>query len=538
MIFIALYYCILNIPGAFQPIYSMKTDKDLYNQLRELLPEILWNEYVPRFNSSSSNERIKQAALIRAVSNAFSESGTSEQKAEIRSWLINLLKDRDEKIRRYAIKSLPKLECGEREEYALLSLLRTTAIEREKKYIGQALEKIGGNATLDIVAEMSTLLPQTEQKVKASLARENEPSIIRMDKILTEYKNLSIYLRCRNGLEDIVLNEIQHHIEKHGKFNIKEIRSGLVVMTPVLPFSLSDIYSLRCFSSAGFFLGLVRESNTMDSSDELASLMASPKAQSIMRILTNGSIRYRMEFVGKGHQRANIRKISDRVFSFCPDILNDPKNSPWSMYFIPTGNGLSVELRPKLTPNPRFFYREDDINAASHPPLAASMARLSRHFGNEIAGSEIVWDPFCGSGLELIERSLLGGVWKIIGTDISPDAIEACRKNFTASGLYDIQSVFKCLDFRDYHEIDGFGNESISLIITNPPMGRRIRIPDLRGLITDLFSTAEKTLKPGGRLVFPNPTIVKPSGHTLRLEYKKNVDLGGFDCRLEMYVKQ
>jgi hypothetical protein len=511
----------------------MKTDKALYHQLRHLSCKKLWYEEVARFDLLSPEERIKQVALIRAVGTVFSESGTTEQKDEVRSWLIHLLKDPSEKIRRYAMTALPKLGSGELEEKALLSLLRTTEIDREKKYLGQTLDKIGGEATLDAVAEMRNLLPQTEQKVKAVLARKQTPSVVRMDRLLSDFSGLRIHLHCRTGLEDIVRDEVNYHFVKHRKFRIVEVRSGLVLITQEAPFSLSDIYTLRCFATAGFFLGHVKGSSSAESADALASVMTSPLAQSILTAFTEGSIRYRMEFVGRGHQRGAVRMISNKAYILCPDILNDPQSAPWSMDFFPSENGISVELRAKLTPDPRFSYRKDDIQAASHPPLAASMARLAG-----LIKHEIVWDPFCGSGLELIERALLGGVQKVYGTDLSPDAIAVCRTNCIAAKVNEVQTILECCDFREYHKIKGLGPECLTLIITNPPMGRRIRVPNIRGLIGDLFSIAERVLKPGGRLVFPNPLQIEPSSAVLRLEYRKIVDLGGFECRLEMYVKR
>jgi tRNA G10 N-methylase Trm11 len=74
-------------------------------------------------------------------------------------------------------------------------------------------------------------------------------------------------------------------------------------------------------------------------------------------------------------------------------------------------------------------------------------------------------------------------------------------------------------------------------MITNPPMGRRIRVPNLRGLFGDLFAVAAEALKPGGRLVFANPLRIEPPDPSLKLKYRQVIDLGGFDCRLEMYLK-
>jgi 23S rRNA G2445 N2-methylase RlmL len=511
----------------------MKTDKDLYRQLRVLSCEKLWSDEVARFDRSPPEERIKRVAVIRAVGVVFSESGTAKQKAEVRSWLVRLLQDPSEKVRRYAMTALPKLGAGPKEEEVLLSLLRTTAVEREKKFLGQALDKIGGAATLNVVAGARGLLPQTEQKVKANVARRERPSVIRMDRLLSDFARLRIHLHCRKGLEEIVRDEVKENIAKHGKLRIVEVRSDLVAVKPVAPFSLADIYTLRCFATIGFFLGHVRGSNPKESVDALASLMTSPLSQSVLAAFTEGSIRYRLEFASRGHQRGAVRLVANRAYAMCPDILNDPQKAPWSMDLLPTGDGISVELRPKLTPDPRFAYREADIRAASHPPLAACMARLAGRVNHEI-----VWDPFCGSGLELIERTLLGGVQSIYGTDLSPDAIAICRANFTAAKVKAVRLKLACCDFRDYAKVEGLGAESVTLIITNPPMGRRIRVPNLRGLFGDLFAVAADVLKPGGRLIFANPLRIEPLDPSLQLKYRKVIDLGGFDCRLEMYFKR
>ena len=77
----------------------------------------------------------------------------------------------------------------------------------------------------------------------------------------------------------------------------------------------------------------------------------------------------------------------------------------------------------------------------------------------------------------------------------------------------------------------------MSLVITNPPLGRRVPIPNLRELIADLFSAAADVLEPGGRLVFVNPLPVRPAGRALQQEFRRKVDLGGFNCHLEMYRK-
>ena len=227
-----------------------------------------------------------------------------------------------------------------------------------------------------------------------------------------------------------------------------------------------------------------------------------------------------------------MREVANRAYALCPDILNDPREAPWAIDLHPVKGGCSVELRPKLTPDPRLYYRTDDVWAASHPPLAACMARIAGRVKDEI-----VWDPFCGSGLELIESALLGGVKIIHGTDLDAAAIAIAQANFAAAKLPQVEAHFACADFRDFEKIEGLGKSSVTLIITNPPMGRRIRVPSLYGLINDLFRVAAEALKPGGRLVFANPVRAEPADRSLQLQSRQAIDLGGFECRLEVYRK-
>ncbi|HVP81262.1 MAG TPA: hypothetical protein VMV04_25505, partial [Thermodesulfobacteriota bacterium] len=107
-----------------------------------------------------------------------------------------------------------------------------------------------------------------------------------------------------------------------------------------------------------------------------------------------------------------------------------------------------------------------------------------------------------------------------------------------AAHVKGVEVKLACCDFRNYTEVEGLGPQSLTLMITNPPMGRRIRVPDIRGLFGDLFSVAAEVLKPAGRLIFANPLRIEPRDPSLELKYRKIVDLGGFNCRLEMYLKR
>jgi tRNA G10 N-methylase Trm11 len=140
--------------------------------------------------------------------------------------------------------------------------------------------------------------------------------------------------------------------------------------------------------------------------------------------------------------------------------------------------------------------------------------------------------------LELIESALAGGVGQVVGTDIDPAAIAIAEANFKAAKLPGTKAAFHTCDFRDIIRIPELDRGKVSLVISNPPLGRRVRVPNMHGLFTDLFKIASEVLRPNGRLVFVNPLRISSVDPTLRLESSRTVDLGGYDCRLEVYRKR
>lgn len=494
--------------------------KELYQQLRSLRWERLWAEEVPGFDRGTPEERRGRVAVVRAVGVVFSESGPPGLGGEVRKWLRGLLDDPEEKVRRYAMNALPKVGAGREEESELLGLLKKTDIGREKKFLAGALEKIGGERTL---AAARGILPQTEQKARAAVARSETPGAIRMDRALENIEGVTVVLRGRRGLESAVRAEV----EAGGRFRALEQSGGLVAVEPAGPFALADIYRMRCFGTAGFYLGATR-----GSAREIAELVASPLALRVFETFTEGPARYRIDFVSKGHQRGAVRELANLVYVMRPEILNDPRAALWSLDIRPAARGQTVELRPRLVPDPRFAYRLQNLPAASHPPLAASMALLAGKLDGET-----VWDPFCGSGIELVECAGRGAR-RLVGTDLSAAAIAMAEANFRAAGIAGAGATFARCDFRDGAQAAGLVAGGVGAIVTNPPLGIRVPIRDMRRLIADLFSVASDVLRPGGRLVLVNPLRAETPPPKLRLQSRQLVDMSGFDCRMEVFAKK
>ena len=496
----------------------MNRDKELYRQLRSISWEELWTGEVPRFNSASARERLERVAVIRAVGVVLAETEAREQLGDVKGWLRSLLNDPQEKIRRYAVAALPKLPRDPSDEHELIGLAKKAASDREKQHVASALSKIGGSETL---RHAHDLPPRALQKIKASVLRAESASAINLNAILNDFGQVEVLLRGRAGLETFVRDEAKDFIRAHGQFKLRDTKTSLVILKPTAPFALAELFSMRCFDNVAFALPLISNPDA----SRIAASITSPAALNIFRTFTSGPIRYRLDFVNKGHQRAAVRELAELIYSREPELINGGGDTPWTVEINSAAKAARVALAPKISPDPRFAYRRRDIPAASHPPLAACMARLAGP-----AKNEIVWDPFCGSGLELIERCLLGGVSKIMGTDLSPEALDIAQQNFGAAKIQIVETKFVASDFRN------FDAGPISLIVTNPPMGKRVPIPNLRQLIADLFTAAARYLKPGGRLVFANPLNVAPTNPSLKRDFSQLIDFGGFHCRLEKYT--
>jgi hypothetical protein len=239
-------------------------------------------------------------------------------KIQVKAWLKGLLQDPEEKVRRYAMAAIPKLGEDVEAERNILTILKTSTVDREKRKAGAALEKIAGEETLKAVGAGAAGLPLSEQKVRANVARRESPATIRVDAILDRYDTLRISLRCRRGLEAVLADEVRASDTAGGKFRVLEVRGCHVVVAAKGPFSLRDLYQLRCFDTMGFGLGRVRDPEGPEAVAGLAKLIGSPLSERLMDSLTDGSWRYRLSFSGSENHDDDVAKVAAEAFKVNP----------------------------------------------------------------------------------------------------------------------------------------------------------------------------------------------------------------------------
>jgi len=190
------------------------------------------------------------------------------------------------------------------------------------------------------------------------------------------------------------------------------------------------------------------------------------------------------------------------------------------------GHTLAVQPFKELSYRDYGRPARDDRSGLLPPKLAQIMINLS---GAKI--SDTLIDPFCGSGTILTEAALMG-YQNLIGTDISPKAIEDTRKNMEWI-LKNFQfpiSNFQLFNITSAKLSSKIQNNNIDVIITEPYLGPqrgKIDVKRVKKELEELYQKSlkefYKILKPGGRIV-----MVFPIFQLQASSFKLQADLYGF----------
>jgi hypothetical protein len=262
--------------------------------------------------------------------------------------------------------------------------------------------------------------------------------------------------------------------------------------------------------------------------EAVARAVTEPAPRALLERLTKGAVTWRLELEG-GPRRAVVWQIVRELAAAAPALTNQPSAAAWT--FAVDERTRMLELRPRRFVDPRFAWRQADLPAASHPTVAAAVALLAAP-----RGGERVWDPFTGSGSELIECALRaamqpGPALSLFGSDLEEAALAAAAANAARAHLTP-ELVLR--DARHPHL------RALDLIASNPPLGGRLR-GDAGGLLCEAAPGLAAALAPGGRLVWitPAPRRTSPclerAGLTLTRAFE--VELGGMKARLERWDK-
>ena len=405
--------------------------------------------------------------------------------------------------------------------------------------IVEALGKLGGPAAQKTLAALEEAGATGDVKTSAALrkarVRVGRPAAreegSRVDVTRSPAAPLRVWLDTRRGMLPILVEEaaalrprMEHRLD------------GSAVAAVDLRGPLATLFAARTWISVALPGGVVERLAPKQAAGEafvaaVARAIVSGPARAAVASLTQGPVRYRLSFAGGGKRRASVFAIAEAVTALDPALVNDPTDATWQIEVREQGERVAIEWAPSLD-DPRFAYRGGDVPAASHPAIAAALAYLAG-----AKPDDVVWDPFVGSGLELCERSLRGPYARLVGTDLDPAALEIARKNLTACGADRV-------DLRAHDaELGAPRGVRPTLVITNPPMGRRVhRSADLRTFLCSFVTRVARSLAPGGRFVWVSPfgadTRAAAEAAGLHILRGHIVDMGGFDAEIQVWMKE
>lgn len=462
---------------------------------------------------------------------------------------LPLIFDEDPTAARQAISALGRLPpaVAPLVEPSLLERFPQTQDPADLRALAETLGKLGGLDSLKAlrgIRDADPLLTQIVERavlrIERSVGRPDTPtSSIHIDRELPPCR---VVLRCRAGLTAILVDELRARglVTNASQLESREPEAqsggalfGRVSFAWSRP--ISTLLAARTWSHLAFALPVSQPSKSADDlAGTVAAALYDARTRALLAALVGGGqVRYRLHFADGGHRRAVVFRIATAVARHAPELLNDPKSSPFSVEIFDRQRSapVSIELLPRID-DPRFDYHLHDVPAASHPPIAAALVRLA-----EAGRDDVVWDPFVGSGTELLEFGKATACRRLFGTDLDDEALAVAQKNI-AAGLPDGNVTLSL------HKADALTFAPPvrpTRIVTNPPMGRRTRPGQLSTFLSAFVERAAALLPSRGRLVWisPQPRLTTQKAQTcgLRLLSARPVDLHGFWGSLEAWEK-
>jgi 23S rRNA G2445 N2-methylase RlmL len=441
--------------------------------------------------------------------------------------LVAALDDSDAKTRRNAAIALGHTRAQGVEE-ALLRVWDRDERSEMRRSIAASLGKIGSTRSLQVLRDASRAqdarLSLIAERAVAMIARtESRGQRGRLDSERVPSRSVDVEVFARRGIEQLLAEELA--LAKA----VSDVRIvGLGRVRARLAGPMSALFAARTMLSLRFPLATeaVHEGEALQRA--VARAVASEGAQRIFSTWTVGVVRYRIAWAARGHKRA-AWDTARAIGNLTPELVNDPTLSLWELVVATTRNAVDVAIAPRDLDDPRFAWRRRDVPAASHPTIAAALARVAG-----VRADDVVWDPFVGSGAELIERAIAGPYASLQGTDTDAGALASARENLHAAG------VVALLEQKDAL---AHAPRGVTLVITNPPMGRRAsRTPRRADMLDSFVAYAASVLSPGGRLVWiaPSPSrarkVARDAG--LTLDWARIVDMGGFDAEMQRWTRR
>lgn len=440
--------------------------------------------------------------------------------------LLLALFDPDERTRRASARALGNMQDA-RIEPALVERIEARPSPAELRVLSAALGKVGGAGAKERLQALAEDPELARVAGRAALLAErraarDEGGASAIDPTGALERPVPFVFRCRAGLVPLLVSEI----EELGLGSPVSALGDAAAVVRGATAPLARALASRVALDVAIRLPRVPGRDA----EAIAAALTGPVATEVLSRWTHGVPTFRLSWAGGGHKRALAWDVSALVARSGASARSDPRQALWEARVHASAAGTDVDLVPLGPLAARFAYRVSDVPAASHPTIAAALVRLAG-----AQPDDVVWDPFVGSGTELVERALRGPARLLVGTDLDPAAIEAATANLAAAG---VSARLELADARTFEP-----PPDLRLVISNPPLGRRVRRDvGLQSLLDAVLDRAAASLARGGRLVWVSPsperTRARARAAGLHLSRAYEVDMGGFSSEIQRFDRR
>ncbi len=352
----------------------------------------------------------------------------------------------------YAQQLLDKSVENENTYYTLPSLM--LALGSQKDSAKKLMDKVD--------AEKQNIAPKIYNQIFSAYQKVCPPTVFKCTNILVEKEDFLI--TTQKSYEDILCKFLPYKKEKTKRGIVcKNLDlSGFINLS-----ERRDIYSVL------LIVGTYENEKT-------ATENALLKLQSLVK--TNQlPIGYRIS--------CNDNKLIEKLVSACKNfncdsLKNSPSNYSVTLEFY-TEKQITAYIKFECF-KPNFDYRTEFLPASINPVTASVIAQIAQNYN---PNAKTVCDPFCGTATMLAERFYTNENVKIVGSDISVEAIKKAKINL-ANAKIKGELVVK--------NVSAF-NTPCDEIISNLPYGLRVGTHQGNHTIYQaLINACQNYLKVGG----------------------------------------
>lgn len=400
--------------------------------------------------------------------------------------LVELLHDEDPKIRKNAAVLLGHFKKSHIRDI-LLDAYKKEAVDYVKDSYLKGLSLVNCKPIISELRDIqndllnnkdvNTKHIQAQLKILNPLVRSYSSHKKKMIKLL--HRDVDVILTTLPYYQFTLFDYVLDH-------KYKPVGRGVLVRTN----SVYDLLPLRNYRD---MIIPIKNCSKMDKDPiEILNRFATSNLLELLDILFDASGTFYYKF--SDHSRNPDPQLTTKVIKGFLEIFPGKLLNVTSNYEIEIileevrDNKVNAYLKLSQLDNPRFSYRKEVISNSMQPYVAATILETAKPYMKSYAK---VLDPFCGSGITLIERCIMKPTSFALGIDIYGKGLEAAKRNSKAANLN--------IHYINKNALRFVNSEMFDEIVTDMPTFAQVKDREaLRYTYDHFFKRIHRIVKPGG----------------------------------------